>query len=334
MSRLLDVAGLTVDFRGQRQGWVKAPPVRALSDVALHVDSGEIVGIVGESGSGKTTLGRAILGLIRPTEGSIHFEGTPLVGAPPKQMRAVRRRLQAVFQDPTSSLNPSMTVGAAIAEALALHGIGTREERPARVAALLERVGLPASAAARYPRMLSGGQRQRVGIARALAVEPALIVADEAVSALDVSVQAGIVNLLSDLRDELGLAMLFVSHDLSLVGYFCDRVVVLYLGRVMESGPVDAIFAAPRHPYTRALIDAAPAIDPAQRSTATAPLRGDPPSPMAPPSGCVFRTRCPHAIARCAEVVPPLEGPAEGHRAACIRQDELTSANHQEFVPS
>jgi oligopeptide/dipeptide ABC transporter ATP-binding protein len=322
MTRLLDVADLSVHFPGQRRGWRRPPVVQALNQVSLHVDSGEVLGIVGESGSGKTTLGRAILGLTPPTSGAIHFDGEPLIGATPKRMRALRGRLQAVFQDPTSSLNPAMTIGAAIGEALHLHAVGTRADRAERVAALLERVGLPASAAAKYPRALSGGQRQRVGIARALAVGPELIVADEAVSALDVSVQAGIINLLSDLRADLGLAMLFVSHDLALVGYFCDRVMVLYLGRVMEVGNVDAIFAAPRHPYTRALLDAVPAIDPADRRAATV-LTGELPSPMAPPSGCVFRTRCPHAIDRCAVEVPPLDGPVDGHRAACIRQHEL-----------
>ncbi|WP_380785340.1 ABC transporter ATP-binding protein [Sphingomonas sp. R86521] len=323
MTRLLDVADLSVHFPGSRRGWRRTPVVQALSDVSLHIDSGEVLGIVGESGSGKTTLGRAILGLTAPTTGAIHFDGEPLVGATPRRMRAIRRRLQAVFQDPTSSLNPAMTIGAAIGEALQLHAIGTRADRADRVAALLDRVGLPASAAAKYPRALSGGQRQRVGIARALAVGPELIVADEAVSALDVSVQAGIINLLSDLRADLGLAMLFVSHDLALVGYFCDRVMVLYLGRVMEVGRVADIFAAPRHPYTRALLDAAPEVDPSQRRAVTV-LAGELPSPMAPPSGCVFRTRCPYAIDACADAIPPLEGPVEGHRAACIRQHELT----------
>ncbi|TXC70199.1 ATP-binding cassette domain-containing protein [Sphingomonas ginsenosidivorax] len=323
MTRLLDIADLSVHFSGARRGWRRTPVVQALNDVSLHLDSGEVLGVVGESGSGKTTLGRAILGLTPPTAGTIHFDGESLVGATPTRMRAMRRRLQAVFQDPTSSLNPAMTIGTAIGEALQLHAIGTRADRADRVAALLDRVGLPASAAVKYPRALSGGQRQRVGIARALAVGPELIVADEAVSALDVSVQAGIINLLSDLRAELRLAMLFVSHDLALVGYFCDRVMVLYLGRVMEVGRVADIYAAPRHPYTRALLDAAPAVDPAQRRGATI-LAGELPSPMAPPSGCVFRTRCPHAIAACAETIPPLEGPVVGHRTACIRQHELT----------
>lgn len=322
MTRLLDVADLTVHFPSQRQGWHRPPVVQALNAVSLHVDAGEVLGVVGESGSGKTTLGRAILGLTPPTAGSIHFDGEAVIGAKPARMRAIRSRLQAVFQDPTSSLNPTLTIGAAIGEALALHKVGTRADRADRIAALLERVGLPASAAAKYPRALSGGQRQRVGIARALAVGPDLIVADEAVSALDVSVQAGIINLLSDLRAELGLAMLFVSHDLALVGHFCDRVIVLYLGRVMEVGSVEAIFTASRHPYTRALLDAVPAIDPAERRAATI-LAGELPSPLAPPSGCVFRTRCPHAIARCVEIVPPLEGLIDGHRAACIRQHEL-----------
>jgi oligopeptide/dipeptide ABC transporter ATP-binding protein len=321
VTTLLEVAGLGVDFPIRGATFAPAQTLRAVDDVSFSVERGAIMGIVGESGSGKTTVGRAILRLLKPTRGSVHFDGVDLAGLQGRALLPVRRRLQAVFQDPAGSLNPVMRIGAAIGEALAIHGIGDRRDRPARVAALLERVGLPADMAGRLPHALSGGQRQRVGIARALAVNPDLIVADEAVSALDVSVQAQIINLLADLRAELGLAMVFIAHDLAVVAHLCDRVVVLYLGRVMESGRTAAVFGAPRHPYTRALLAAAPQIDPARRRMPVA-LAGDLPSPIAPPSGCVFRTRCPHAIAACAEAVPALTGDAD-HAAACIRQAAL-----------
>ncbi len=317
---LLAVEDLKVHFPVRTGAWRAPATLKAVDGVSFTVAAREVVGVVGESGSGKTTLGRAILRLVEPTAGSIAFAGQPLAGLSARAMLPVRRRLQAVFQDPTASLNPAMTIGRALGEALHIHGIGDRRDRPARIGALLDKVGLPAAFADRLPRALSGGQRQRVGIARALAVEPELIIADESVSALDVSVQAQIVNLLQDLQAELGLAILFIAHDLSLVEYLCDRVIVLYLGRIMEMGPAHAVFANPRHPYTRALIAAAPQIDPARR-TRGALLAGDPPSPLAPPSGCVFRTRCPHAIAACAEAVPPLTG--NSHVAACIRQDEV-----------
>ncbi|PZN94445.1 MAG: peptide ABC transporter ATP-binding protein [Alphaproteobacteria bacterium] len=319
---LLDVRDLHVHFPVRGAAFTRPAILRAVDGVSLSVDRGEIVGVVGESGSGKTSLGRAILRLVEPSSGSIHFDGTDLAGLSPRAMLPFRRRLQAVFQDPAGSLNPTMTIGAAIGEALAIHRIGDRRDYAARVAVLLERVGLPADSARRLPHALSGGQRQRVGIARALAVGPDLIIADEAVSALDVSVQAQIVNLLGDLRAEFGLAMLFIAHDLAVVEHLCDRVVVLYLGRVMESGTVDQVFGHARHPYTRALIDAAPRLGPRRARTV---LGGEPPSPIAPPSGCVFRTRCPRAIDACAEGVPPLTG-AAGHLAACIRQDEMAGA--------
>ena len=321
MTALLEVAGLGVDFPVRGAAFAPRQQLRAVDDVSFSVDRGAIVGVVGESGSGKTTLGRAILRLVEPTRGSVRFDGIDLAGRDARALLPVRRRLQAVFQDPAGSLNPVMRIGAAIGEAFAIHGIGDRRDRPARVAALLDRVGLAADTADRLPHTLSGGQRQRVGIARALAVGPDMIIADEAVSALDVSVQAQIVNLLADLRADLGLAMLFIAHDLAVVDHLCDRVVVLYLGRVMEAGRTEAVFGAPRHPYTRALLAAAPQVDPARRRVPV-PLIGDLPSPIAPPSGCVFRTRCPHAIAACAEAVPILVGDAD-HAAACIRQAQL-----------
>ncbi len=320
MTPLLQVEDVKVHFPVRGRPFAPRAVVRAVDGVSLSVGRGETVGMIGESGSGKTTLGRAILRLTPPTSGVVRLDGEALESLSPTWMKAVRRRMQVVFQDPTASLNPTMSVGAILAEALHIHAICPARERPARVAALLERVGLPGSAAARRPSELSGGQRQRVAIARALSIGPELIVADEAVSALDVSVQAQIINLLQDLQAEAGLALLFIGHDLAVVEHLCARVVVLYLGRVMETGPVAEVFAAPRHPYTRALLDAKPVIEP-ERRRARMVLSGEPPSPVSPPSGCVFRTRCPHAIARCAEVAPTLEG--EGHAAACIRQGEL-----------
>jgi oligopeptide/dipeptide ABC transporter ATP-binding protein len=231
----------------------------------------------------------------------------------------LRRRMQMVFQDPYGSLDPRRTVGAQIADGLAIHRVVSASARKARVAALLEQVGLTAAHAARYPHEFSGGQRQRIGIARALSTGPDFLVADEPVSALDVSVQAQVLALLADLRTRLGLGLLFISHDLPVVRSLCDRVIVLYLGRIMEEGPAAAVLGDPRHPYTKALLSAAPSLDPATRRTRIV-LQGEPPSPAAPPSGCVFRTRCPWAIADCAAAVPPLREVAAGHRAACIRE--------------
>ena len=321
MTPLLEVEDVRVHFPIRGRPFAPRAVVRAVDGVSLGVGRGETVGVIGESGSGKTTLGRAILRLIEPTSGAVRLDGEALNGLPPGRMKAVRRRMQVVFQDPTASLNPALSVGAILGEAMHIHAICPPRERPARVGALLERVGLPGSVAGRRPAELSGGQRQRVAIARALSIGPELIVADEAVSALDVSVQAQIINLLQDLQAETGMAMLFIGHDLAVVEHLCDRVVVLYLGRVMETGPVAEVFAAPRHPYTRALLDAKPVIEPGLRR-ARMILSGEPPSPVSPPSGCVFRTRCPHAAGRCAEVEPRLEG--EGHAAACIRQGELS----------
>jgi oligopeptide/dipeptide ABC transporter ATP-binding protein len=296
--------------------------VKAVNDVDLDVARGEVVGVVGESGSGKTTAGRTILRLIEPTGGSIRFDGTDITHLSRADLRPYRRRMQIVFQDPYSSLSPRRKVKDVIGEAFVIHGIGTSGDRRERTAALLSRVGLTADAMDRYPYEFSGGQRQRIGIARALAVEPEFIVADEPVSALDVSVQAQVVNLLQDLQQELGLAILFIAHDLAVVQYISDRIVVVYLGRVMEVAPSDELYRHPRHPYTRALLDAAPVPDPTLRRQRVL-LEGDIPSPVNPPSGCVFRTRCPYAIADCARVVPPLVEVAPGHSKACIRDDIL-----------
>ncbi|KRC68831.1 Oligopeptide transport ATP-binding protein OppF [compost metagenome] len=294
-----------------------APVVRAVDGVSFDVPRNTIVGLVGESGSGKTTTGRALLRLFAPTAGRIVFDGQDITQLNEKQMLPWRRRMQIVFQDPYASLNPRMTVAEILGEALDTHKLA-QNRRSARIGELLERVGLNADHSRRYPHEFSGGQRQRIGIARALAVEPDFIVADEPVSALDVSVQAQVLNLLQDLQRDLGLTMLFVAHDLAVVDYLCDDVVVMYLGRVMERGPTSEVYARPRHPYTRALLSAAPVPDPrAPRSRIL--LKGDIPSPINPPSGCVFRTRCPHAIDACATTEAQAVSVGPGHYVACSR---------------
>ncbi|AZS78059.1 ABC transporter ATP-binding protein [Achromobacter spanius] len=296
-----------------------APVVRAVDGVSFDVPRNTIVGLVGESGSGKTTTGRALLRLFKPTAGRLLFDGQDITHLNEKQMLPWRRRMQIVFQDPYASLNPRMTVAEILGEALDTHKLA-QHRRTARIGELLERVGLNADHSRRYPHEFSGGQRQRIGIARALAVEPDFIVADEPVSALDVSVQAQVLNLLQDLQRDLGLTMLFVAHDLAVVDYLCDEVVVMYLGRVMERGPTSEVYARPRHPYTRALLSAAPVPDPrAPRSRIL--LKGDIPSPINPPSGCVFRTRCPHATDACATIEAQAVEVGPGHFVACTRLD-------------
>lgn len=296
-----------------------APVVRAVDGVSFDVPRNTIVGLVGESGSGKTTTGRALLRLFKPTAGRLLFDGQDITHLNEKQMLPWRRRMQIVFQDPYASLNPRMTVAEILGEALDTHKLA-QHRRSARIGELLERVGLNADHSRRYPHEFSGGQRQRIGIARALAVEPDFIVADEPVSALDVSVQAQVLNLLQDLQRDLGLTMLFVAHDLAVVDYLCDEVVVMYLGRVMERGPTSEVYARPRHPYTRALLSAAPVPDPrAPRSRIL--LKGDIPSPINPPSGCVFRTRCPHATDACTTIEAQAVEVGPGHFVACTRLD-------------
>ena len=296
-------------------------PVRAVDDVSFAIQPGETLGLVGESGSGKSTIGRTLLRLIEASAGQVLYRGEDLGKASPRRMRALRSKLQIIFQDPYASLNPKMRIKHILGEALATHGLAQGAgESARRIAELLDLVGLRAEQAERYPHEFSGGQRQRIGVARALAVEPEFIVADEPLSALDVSIQAQVLNLLCDLRERLRLTMLFISHDLDVVAYLCDRVVVLYLGRVMEVAPTAALFEAPLHPYTRALLAASPKPDP------TVPLQpvvlqGDIPSPIDPPSGCVFRTRCPQAQAACAEQIPTLEERAPGRWVACLRHD-------------
>ncbi|WP_411882857.1 ABC transporter ATP-binding protein [Polaromonas sp. YR568] len=305
----------------QRYFGAPAKPVRAVDDVSFSIQPGETLGLVGESGSGKSTIGRTLLRLIEATSGQVLYRGEDLGTASSGRMRALRSKLQMIFQDPYASLNPKMRVKDILGEALQVHGLAKgKAAREERIAELLELVGLRAEHASRYPHEFSGGQRQRIGVARALAVEPEFIVADEPLSALDVSIQAQVVNLLCDLRDRLSLTMLFISHDLDVVEYLCDRVVVLYLGRVMEVAPTAELFAGPLHPYTQALLAASPKPDPEHKSERIA-LKGDIPSPVNPPSGCVFRTRCPHAIDACAVTRPELRDMGNGRFKACIRDD-------------
>ncbi|WP_110887215.1 ABC transporter ATP-binding protein [Deinococcus yavapaiensis] len=320
---LLDVKNLQKFFpiRGGLMSRVVAN-VQAVQDVSFSLKRGEVVGLVGESGSGKTTVGRSILRLIEPTGGEVIFNGVDITKLGKGQMRDYRREMQIIFQDPFASLNPRMTVSDIIGEALQIHNLHAGKERVERIAELLRKVGLVPDSMRRYPHEFSGGQRQRIGIARALAVDPSFIVADEPVSALDVSIQAQVVNLIQDLQEELGLTVLFIAHDLAVVEYICDRVIVMYLGRIMEVAPSKDLYTNPKHPYTEALISAAPIPDPTVK-TKRIILEGDIPSPIAPPSGCVFRTRCRYAIPECANVVPELRMVGPDHFKACIRDDIL-----------
>ncbi len=297
--------------------------VRAVEGVSFSVRKGETLGLVGESGCGKTTTGRCILQLERPTAGEVIFEGQDLTKLRPAELRPCRRKIQVIFQDPYSSLNPRMTVGQILAEPLAVHGIvPERQARQARVRELLSRVGIPPSLGDRYPHELSGGQRQRVGVARALALQPSLIVCDEPVSALDVSIQAQIINLLEELQAELRLTYIFVAHDLAVVRHISDRVAVMYLGKIVELADRQALYEAPLHPYTSALLAAVPIPDPeveARREHSV--LGGEVPSPLSPPSGCAFHPRCPLAIEDCKRIVPELREARPAHWTACIRAE-------------
>jgi peptide/nickel transport system ATP-binding protein len=331
---LLAVRGLTKHFPVRGEGlWRPKRKVHAVDDVSFTVARGETLGVVGESGCGKSTTARLIARLIDPDRGSLIYDGEGVAEYRGMAMREYRRRLQMVFQDSFASLNPHLTAEDTIAFGPRVHGVAGGAAR-ARARQLLERVGLePRQFGARYPHELSGGQRQRVNIARALAFEPQLLILDEAVAALDKSVQAQVLNLLQELKAERGLTYLFISHDLNVVQYVSDRVLVMYLGQVVETGPVDDIYRAPRHPYTRALLSAVPSMDP-RRRTERAPLVGDPPNPIDPPAGCRFRERCPHAAAVCKERAPrllPLDSGAR-HEAACHLNDP--SSGHPEAAPA
>ena len=335
MTVLVDVQNLTRRFSvGRPVPFVGTRRVlTAAHDVSFQIHEGETLGLVGESGCGKSTIGKLVLGLMPPSDGSVRFRGSEVSARRGSaEWRQMRRQMQMVFQNPFGALNPRLTIGTQIAEILATHEIGDPADRPRRMAELLQSVGLESHMLARYPHQMSGGQLQRAVIARALAVSPSFIVCDEAVAALDVSIQAQVVNLLLDLQERLGLTYLFISHDLGIVRHICDRVVVMYLGRMVETGPTAEVFSAPRHPYTRALIAAAPQPDPRLRKRG-APLEGDPPSPLNPPSGCVFHTRCPMATAECARSAPTLRSFGTGHTVACHHADKIEPAGEATQVP-
>ena len=320
---LLEIEDLTVSYAlPSRRVLGLARRFDAVNRVSFSIGKGESVGLVGETGCGKSSLGRALCGLAPVYGGTVRFEGMDLTAAGRAKRRVIRKDIQMIFQDPGGSLNPRMRVGRIIAEPLEIHRVGDRNSRRQRVQSLLESVGLAADDADRYPHEFSGGQRQRIAIARAVAVEPALILADEPVSALDVSLQAQILNLITGLCRELGLAMLFVSHDLNVVRHLCDRVLVMYLGCIVESGPARAVFSAPRHPYTRELVASSPVPDPLRPIRTLAPV-GEPPNPVAPPAGCRYHPRCPNATSRCTAESPQFRSIDEGRYAACHHAERI-----------
>ena len=320
-STLLEVRNLVKHFPVDNSDDV----VQAVDDVSFTIRSGETLGLVGESGCGKSTVGRNILRLQEPTSGEVLFEGKNIVGIGNDEMRALRREMQIIFQDPYASLNPRLSILSIISEPLTIHGIGDKREHRDRVADLLGKVGLDPAYMNRYPHEFSGGQRQRIGIARALALNPKLIICDEPVSALDVSVQAQVVNLLQDLQSQFGLTYLFISHGLAVVEHISNRVAVMYLGKIVEIADAEELYKNPLHPYTKALLSAIPVPDPKHKRDRIV-LHGDVPTPINPPSGCRFRTRCPIAIDACAEIVPELREIVPGHTAACIRVDGYSTA--------
>ncbi len=313
---LLDVQGLKKFFPVRGGLGATVQKVKAVNDVSFTLKRGETFGIVGESGCGKSTLGRTILRLTEPTAGQALYEGADLFAMSDTRLRQMRQEMQMVFQDPYSSLNPRKRIGTSLEEPLAIHGIGARQDRSGRVLDMLGKVGLQADHYYRYPHEFSGGQRQRIGIARALMVDPRLVVCDEPVSALDVSIQSQIINLLKQLQDELGLTYLFIAHDISIVRYISDRIGVMYLGRMVEQAPTDSLFAEPRHPYTQALLSAVPEPKVKARRERIV-LKGEIPSPLDPPPGCVFHTRCPLATDQCRQVVPEIRQVGPGHQVAC-----------------
>ncbi len=338
---LLEVRDLVKHFPVRGPGLMRGPRavVHAVNGVDLAIRPGETLALVGESGCGKTTLARAMALLLRPTGGSVRYKGEELTALSPARLRPFRHRIQFMFQDPFGSLDPRMRVSAIIAEPLVIHGLGTRPERRGRVAELLASVGLQPADGSRFPHEFSGGQRQRIALARALAPEPELVIADEPVSALDVSIQSQVLNLMKDLKERLGLSLLFISHDLAVVDFIADRIAVMYLGRIVEIGPRDAVARAPAHPYTRALMRAVPEVagDRRRRGAQAAGgsaqgevLGGDVPSPLTPPTGCSFHPRCPFAEDICRETPPPLEPVARAarggppHLTACHFKDELS----------
>jgi oligopeptide/dipeptide ABC transporter ATP-binding protein len=324
---IIEGRNLAKRFGGKKGFFQSSPTVYAVNDVSISVWPGETFAIVGESGCGKSTLARLLLRLIEPSDGSVHYQGNDITELPAGEMRALRSEMQIIFQDPFASLNPRMTVGSIIAEPIRLHGLAQGKAVEDRVAELLRTVGLRPEYANRYPHEFSGGQRQRIGVARALAGQPKLIIGDEPVSALDVSIQAQVINLLEDLKEEFGLTLIIVAHDLAVIRHMSDRVAVMYLGEVVELSPVDPLYETPLHPYTQTLLDAIPVPVPGGREK-RALAKGDVPSPTSPPPGCKFHTRCPYAQEKCRVDHPPLEDVGEGRSVACHFWREIQAQDH------
>lgn len=315
---LLEVTNLKQHFTSKKGFLANKTIIKAVDGVTIAIEEGQTLGVVGESGCGKSSLGRSILGLVHPTAGSIKFKGEEVIGMSSKQMKELRKEMQVVFQDPYASLNPRNTVRQILEAPLLIHNIGNKQERKELIENLVEKIGLRTEQLSNYPHEFSGGQRQRIGIARALTLNPKLIIADEPVSALDVSVQSQVLNLMVDLQKEMNLSYMFISHDLSVVQHISDKVAVMYLGKIVEIADVKELYNRPLHPYTQALLSALPIADPLQKRNRII-LQGDLPSPANPPSGCPFHTRCQMAIKECAVIVPDLEEKSANHFAACIR---------------